>query len=266
MSERHLRDLHTGDAPPMVLVPGIDGTALLFYRQQPLLSEHFDTIAFPLPTASVSSMTMNSLVVDLARLVEEVSSDGVVLLGESFGGALSMSLALQRPDLVRGLVIVNSFPFFDERLKLRAAPWLLRAIPWAAMPIVRRYTSDHLHSPHTNREDVEQFRERAKSIDRDSYIRRMQILAKYDIRERLHEIEVPTLFLAGDRDRLLPSVRWARYMHQRVEGSVLEILEGYGHVCLIDHDLDLTEYVEPWWNESVRRRVPGSPDVSADRG
>lgn len=258
VGERHLRDLRAdrGD-PPIVLVPGIDGTALLFYRQQPLLSERFDTVAFPLPTGSngsgstsvtTSTMTMDTLVASLVQLVEEISNDGAILLGESFGGALSMSLALQRPDLVRGLVIVNSFPYFDERLKLRVAPWLLRSIPWAAMPIVRRYTSDHLHSPHTDAADIAEFRERAKSIDRDSYIRRLQLLAEYDIRDRLGEIEAPTLFLAGDRDHLLPSVRWARYMHERVRPSTMTVLEGYGHVCLIDHDLDLTDHVVPWFD------------------
>ncbi len=260
--ERHLRDLRpTGGDPPVVLVPGIDGTALLFYRQQPLLSERFDTVAFPLPkgvdeSASTSAptdtptqmMTMDTLVASLAQLVEEISNSGAILLGESFGGALSMSLALRRPDLVRGLVIVNSFPYFDERLKLRIAPWLLRSIPWGAMPIVRKYTSDHLHSPHTDAADIAEFRERAKSIDRDSYIRRLQLLADYDIRDRLAEIEAPTLFLAGDRDRLLPSVRWARYMHERVQPSTMTVLEGYGHVCLIDHDLDLTDHVVPWFD------------------
>lgn len=253
---RHLRDLRIGGDPPIVLVPGIDGTALLFYRQQPLLSERFDTIAFPLPTESVSSMSMASLVSDLAALISEVSNEGAVLLAESFGGALSMSVALEHPDLVRGLVIVNSFPYFDERLKLWAAPWLLRAMPWAAMPIVRRYTSDHLHSPHTNADDIAEFRERAKSIDRDSYIRRLQILQRFDIRERLHEITAPTLFLAGDRDRLLPSVRWAQFMHDRVPRSSVETLEGYGHVCLIDHDLDVSDYVIPWW-AGVRDRQTG---------
>lgn len=248
-ASNHLSDLRVGDGPPIVLVPGIDGTALLFYRQQPLLAGGFDTIAFPLPIASVSSMTMASLVSDLADLIREVSSTGAVLLGESFGGALSMSLAVEHPDLVRGLVIVNSFPYLDERVKLRAAPWLLRSIPWVAMTIVRRYTSGHLHSPHTNAEDIAEFRKRAEFIDRDSYIRRLQILASYDIRDRLHEIETPTLFLAGDRDRLLPSVRWARYMHERVARSSLEIMQGYGHVCLIDHDLDITTYIDPWWAE-----------------
>jgi hypothetical protein len=38
-------------------------------------------------------------------------------------------------------------------------------------------------------------------------------------------------------------------MHERVSRSSMEVLEGYGHVCLIDHDLDLTRYVVPWWDE-----------------
>lgn len=209
-----------------------------------------------LPSASPTTMTMASLVDDLTRHVADVEGEGAVLLGESFGGAPSMSVALRHPDLVRGLVLVNSFPCLDERFKLRAAPWLLRSIPWGAMPIVRRYTSDHLHSPHTNREDIAEFRERAKSIDRDSYIRRLQILASYDIRERLDQIEAPTLFLAGDHDRLLPSVRWAGYMHDRVPRSSMSILEGYGHACMIDHDLDLAGHVVPWWNESSGSTPP----------
>jgi pimeloyl-ACP methyl ester carboxylesterase len=240
------------------MVPGIDGTALLFYRQQPLLAARFDVVAFPLPTVAPDAMTMYSLVDDLVQHVERVSDRGVILLGESFGGALSMSTALARPDLVRGLVIVNSFPYLDQRFKLATAPKLLRAIPWGAMPVVRRYTSAHLHSPHTNASDIAEFQTRAKSIDRDSYIRRMEILRDYDIRDRLTMITAPTLFLAGDRDRLVPSPRWARFMSDRVPQSSVTILNGYGHVCLIDHDLDLTEHVVPWWTTVLERnhRVP----------
>ena len=263
---RHLRDLRgPGSGPPIVLVPGIDGTALLFYRQQPLLAEHFDVVAFPLPTQEPDEMTMASLVADLAQMIEEVADENAILVGESFGGALSMSLAISRPDLVAGLVIVNSFPYLDERIKLRVAPRLLRLVPWGAMPIVRRYTSDHLHSPHTDRADIEQFRERAKSIDRDSYIRRLEILSNYDLRDRLGEIESPTLFLAGDRDRLVPSVRWATYMHARTRHSSMTVLEGYGHVCLIDHDLDLTEYVMPWWTDRSTRSFEFPVEASRPR-
>lgn len=239
-------------APPIVLVPGIDGTGLLFYRQQPLLERRFETITFPLPSAEPAAMTMESLSEQLAEVVAAQSSGdpsaGAILLGESFGGALAMYTAIQRPEIVRGLVIVNSFPYLAQRLRLFVAPRLLRVLPWAAMPLVRRYTSTHLHSPHAHRDDIREFLDRARHIDRRSYIRRLEIIRGLDLRDQLHRIVAPTLFLAGDRDRLLPAVRLARYMHERVSRSDVSILEGYGHVCLIDRDLDLLALVAPWWD------------------
>lgn len=240
------------DAPPIVLVPGIDGTALLFYRQQPLLERRFETVTFPLPSADPSGMTMASLSEQLADVVAlqsaASSSAGAILLGESFGGALAMYTAIRRPDIVRGLVIVNSFPYLSQRLRLQVAPRLLRMLPWAAMPLVRRYTSTHLHSPHAHRDDIREFLSRARHIDRRSYIRRLEIIRSLDLRDQLHLIDAPTLFLAGDHDRLLPAERLARYMHERVPHSDVSVLEGYGHVCLIDRDLDLLTRVGPWWD------------------
>jgi 3-oxoadipate enol-lactonase len=49
---------------------------------------------------------------------------------------------------------------------------------------------------------------------------------QYDVRHRLHELRAPTLFLAADRDHLVPSVAQA-------------VLEGHGHICLIAPDIDL---------------------------
>jgi pimeloyl-ACP methyl ester carboxylesterase len=125
------------------------------------------------------------------------------------------------------------------------------------MPVVRLYTSKDLHSPHTNDEDIAEFRESAKSIDRDTSMRRLQILMGYDICERLGQINTPTLFLAGDRDRSLPSVRWANYMQDCVPNSSLAVLEGYGHVCLIEHDLNLTDHVVLWFEESCAEQPSG---------
>lgn len=247
--ERHLSDLTEGDT--IILVPGLDGTALLFYRQIPLLAERFNVVAFPLPDDN--SATMDSLVGELVAVVEEVAPEGAVLLGESFGGALAMSTALARPDLVTGLVIVNSFPWLHDRIQLNVGRLLMKVVPWAAMPFIRRGTETRIHSAHTNADDLKEFHERMLQTGRDGYRRRLTILRSYDIRERLREIKVPTLLLAGDQDRLLPSTKWANYMHERIPNTRLTILPGYGHVCLITHDLDLRKQVLPWWERESRK-------------
>lgn len=239
-------------APTVVFVPGLDGTALLFYRQVPLLARRFNVAAFPLPDDPDASMA--DLVSDLEELIDEVASGEVILCGESFGGALSMRFALDHPDRLAGLVVVNSFPYVRGRLQIHLAPTLLRLVPWGTMALMRRFTESRLHSPHALPEDLAEFHERAKAIGREGYIQRLEILRRYDIRDRLHEIRVPTLYLAADRDQLVDSVDEAKYMAERVPDATLRVLEGYGHVCLINHDLDLLDYVGPWYGRQERKR------------
>ena len=240
----HLSELSSEDT--IVLVPGLDGTALLFYRQIPLLAEQFNVVAFPLPDDNQA--TMESLVEDLAQLIAEVAPEGAILLGESFGGALCLSTFLARPELVKGLVIVNSFPWLENRLQLHAGRLAMKVIPWAAMPHIRRGTQSRIQSAHTSEEDLAEFHLRMLQVGQHGYRRRLEILQHYDLRGRLEEISAPTLLLAGNRDRLIPSERWGTYMNKHIPNSDLHILDGYGHICLINHDLDVASYIGPWWD------------------
>jgi pimeloyl-ACP methyl ester carboxylesterase len=81
---------------------------------------------------------------------------------------------------------------------------------------------------------------------RAGYMNRLKLLRDYDVRHRLHELHRPTLFLAADRDHLVPSVEQARYMADRVPGSLLRVLEGHGHICLIAPDIDLEALLNEW--------------------
>ncbi len=237
-----------GQGPTLIFVPGLDGTALLFYRQVSLLAPHFHILTFPLPNDA--SYTMDSLVELLREVVEKViaqrGAEKVLLCGESFGGALSLSFALAHPQLLRGLVILNSFPKIRHPWQLKLGPWLLKAIPWGAMGLVRRFTEAKLHSPHALPEDLAEFHERMRWVGKVGYIRRLEILQDYDISDRLPEIKTPTLFLAGELDQLVPSVAEANFMANRMPQATVIPLKGYGHICLINHDFNLMDYVGPW--------------------
>ena len=232
----------------LVLVPGLDGTALLFYRQAPILARRFHVETFPLPDDE--SCTIASLVAELKETVDRIArereEERVFLCGESFGGALSLSFALRHPERLAGLVILNSFPYIRQRVRIHLGPALLKLMPWGAMPLVRRFTESRLQSSHTRPEDLEEFHRCALAIGRRGYIRRLELLREYDIRDELHRIEVPTLFLAADEDHLVPSVAEARFMAARMQRATVVVLEGYGHVCMIHHDFDLLEHMEPW--------------------
>jgi pimeloyl-ACP methyl ester carboxylesterase len=121
------------------------------------------------------------------------------------------------------------------------------------MNFVRRLAGKRLHSPHTLPEDLSKYRERVAAGSRTGYIRRLEILRRYDIRERLERVVTPTLFLASDRDHVVPAVSEARYMAARMPRATVRILEGHGHVCLINHELDLLEEITSWIDGGERQ-------------
>src|SRR5712692_3387360 len=109
-----------GKGEAVVLVPGMNGTAYLFYRQTPLLARSYRVATYALRDTAT---TMDQLVEDLADVIQMVApvERRAIVVGESFGGALALSLALAQPERVNALVIVNSFSHFASRLRLHLA-------------------------------------------------------------------------------------------------------------------------------------------------
>jgi pimeloyl-ACP methyl ester carboxylesterase len=247
-----------GHGDPVVLVSGMDGTGNLFYRQVPLLARSYCVATYALRDTAT---TMEELVADLGGVVDAVAPDGgrATIIGESFGGALALSFALARPAQVSRLVVINSFPHFTPQVRLHLARVGLRALPWGAMNVIRRLTASRLHSRHTHRAEIRRFMELTAAASRDGYGNRLQVLTGYDVRHRLQEIRVPTLFLASERDHLVPSVAQARYMAARVPGSTVQILDGHGHICLIAPDINLAAILDAW------QRTSPAFDAARDR-
>ncbi len=235
----------TGDGPPLVLVPGMDGTGRLFYRQVPLLARRYRVATYRLRD---DAPNMATLVDDLALVARSTPAAPapVVVVGESFGGALALSFALVYPRLVAALVILNSFPRFLPQGRLWLAIRALRLMPWEAMPLVRRLTAFRLHSRYTHRAEIRRFMELTRETSREGYIARLRILQAYDVRDRLGELKVPVLFLASERDHLVPAVREAQAMAHHVPEAVVRILPGHGHICLIAPNLDLESLLQEW--------------------
>lgn len=234
-----------GAGAPLVYVPGIDGTGELFYAQLPRLAHRFRIATYRLRDEAVS---MDQLVDDLAAVIGTVSPMGepATLVAESFGGALAMSAALRHPERVGRLVVLNSFARLDAPWRLHVAIGGMQLLPWQVTSGIRRLSSLRHHSPTTPRADVVRSLRVTSTSTRVGYLNRLRILSRYDLRERLPEIAAPTLYLAGDRDTLIPSVRQARFMASRVPRATLRLLEGHGHAPFLAPDVNVDQLLREW--------------------
>ena len=93
---------------------------------------------------------------------------------------------------------------------------------------------------------MRRFFELTRETTKEGYLGRLAILRAYDVREQLHAVAAPTLFLASELDHLVPSVEEARYMAARVPDATVRIPDGDGHICLIAPGVDLAEISERW--------------------
>jgi pimeloyl-ACP methyl ester carboxylesterase len=229
---------------PLVLVPGIDGTGLLFYRQIPALERDFQVTT---TRHRDDARSMADLVEDLDQEIARTAGGRrVTLLGESFGGALTLSYALAHPERVDRVVILNSFAHIEFQARLWLGYQLLRATPWGMMHYVRQLNARRMHSPHTEPDEIRRFHDLMRGTTREGYLSRLRILRDYDVRDHLPSLRVPALYLAADRDTLVPSVEQARLMSGLTPTATMRILEGHGHSCLIAPDLDLAEILDEW--------------------
>ena len=253
MSDRYdPRPIISGQGAAIVLVPGMNGSGELFYRQIPLLERSYRVATYSLRD---DADTHEMLADDLAAIIDAVAPGGhrALIVGESFGGTVALACALKHPERVEGLVILNSFPFFAPQARLRLAMAALSLVPWGVMPIVRRVTAFRLHSRHTHATEIRRFLELTAKATRDGYLNRLRLLTRFDVRDRLGGITMPTLLLAAECDHLVPAVEQARYMAARVPSSTMRVLEGHGHICLIAPDLDLDLILREWWLSTSER-------------
>ncbi len=234
-----------GSGPLLVYVAGLDGTGELFYKQAPALKRSYRVATFR--SREEGRFTYDDLASDIAAMIGELGVERATIVGESFGGTVALQFALRYPAMVERLVIINSFPRFRGRLRIELAamlaPMMRPQLTWA----VRRAGNVlGLMTDGVSQEDRRRFFETVRTVKREGYARRLRLIADLNIEERLSEIQTPTLFIAGDRDWLIPSVQEAQTMASRMPQATVKVIVGAGHACLLGDCVSLAGLLAEW--------------------
>jgi pimeloyl-[acyl-carrier protein] methyl ester esterase len=162
-----------------------------------------------------------------SRKLAEAIVPGTVLIGWSMGGMMALQLMKVIPEKIRALVLVSTTPKF---VKTHDFPHALPEVTLQRMEErVREQGIFAFHSIIFKRDEVIGL----EDVPKEKALLELAELGRADMREGLERIKVPTLIIHGDLDRTcLPSA--AKYMHEKIARSELAMLEGVGHVPMLE--------------------------------
>ena len=229
-----------GSGPLLVYIAGLDGTGQLFFKQAPLLTHTYRVVTFR--SRDNGQFTYDDLADDVAAIIQDLGEQQATILGESFGGTVALNFSLRYPRMVERLVVVNSFPRFRNRLTINLGVRLASGLPFRLLWPARRAASIlGLLVDGVNGVDRRRFWRAIRTVSAQAYLRRLQLIAELNVVSRLSEIRTPSLFVAGDRDMLISSVREANDMAARMSNARVRIIKGAGHACLLGNRVRLDE-------------------------
>jgi pimeloyl-ACP methyl ester carboxylesterase len=209
----HVRYFEAGSGPPLVCLHGASGLLLTPGHEQ--LSHRYRVIAFEMPGFGQSpentrTNSVAELAGTLANAISGIGIDTFSLLGWSFGSRPALWLALQQPDRVSALVL-------EAPGAIRVGPRLIpRSAEETAALLFKNPQQRGLFVPSDR---SVQAKERAL-VDR---IRGPEQDPAF--RERMRDINTPTLVLFGTEDRLCSSDAGHHYLELMPNASLVLVYD-----------------------------------------
>jgi pimeloyl-ACP methyl ester carboxylesterase len=228
-----------GEGPPLVLIRGLS-RSLRFWPEEFLepLRERFSIVLFDHRGIGRSELGewrfhIEDMADDLAAILEHAGIARAHVFGISLGGMVAQELALRHRERIDRLVLGATYGH-PRRPGPRFASFA-HLLTGSAMksPRGQRLQGRVLLTPRFVRErpDIPHgWHERllAEPMNKRAVVRQMIAALKHNTWDRLDRLDMPTLVITGDDDRLIP-MRNSELLAERIPAARLEVLPGLGH-------------------------------------
>jgi pimeloyl-ACP methyl ester carboxylesterase len=256
-----------GDGPSLFLVHGASSDMAVFEPTViPLLADRFHLTAYDRPGMGYTSerpSNADELGVQAriaAGVIEASGLQSPIVVAHSYGGAVALRLALDRPDLISGLVLIAPVAYEWPG----GVSWHLY---WSSNPLAGPVFNNLLVPPFAAgavesglqgafhpQSPPENYLEEAASMRavRPHALRanaQDMVAAKREIisqQVRYPGITMPVAILAGDADRVVSTTIHSRQLARTLTNVRLDVLPGVGHLpheMAPERLIDLVEWV-----------------------
>lgn len=189
---------------------------------------------------------------DLNELLAALGITGkVYLCGISMGGLIAQSFVLRYPERVLAVVLSNTYSFLGYEYIAAAIGADVETLKQTK--ITNQYVYEALTKADKGdwdlaghmlqaseallKEDIAQdlfFDDQVYAHSKQERIKTQAATGSFDSRDKLDQIKCPTLIIGSENDMVVPLV-CSEYLHERIWGSELLVLEGANHVPTLDN-------------------------------
>lgn len=250
------------DKPLLVFFPGMDGTGMLLRYQIEAfnLAETFDIRCLAMPSDDLSTwQQLTNRAIALLKQEIGLKRRPVYLCGESFGGCLALRVALQAPDLLDRIILVNPASCFNQQTWLKWASYLPAWVPAAIYHLGVVGLLPLLGSLGRMAErESQDLLAAMQSVSQPSSTWRLNLLREFEINSQaLARVNQPVLVIASRNDWLLPSAIESKRLITFLPNAQRVMLKNSGHACLLETDINLMDIL------SAQNFVPTSEVYAA---
>jgi pimeloyl-ACP methyl ester carboxylesterase len=239
----------------LLLLHGFAASTFSWREVLPALGEWGRTVAFdrpafglterPLPESWQGDWTaQNPYAVDAqaeltAAVMDQLGIDEAVLVGNSAGGAVAMLTALEHPQRVKALVLIDPSVYSGGN-QSSIARWLANTPQMRRMgPLIARqiqgwgldFARSAWHDPTQLSDSIwEGYQRPLQAADWDRALWEMTAAsAPSGLPGRLAELTLPVLVITGDDDRIVPTEQSVK-LAEELPNAELVVLPACGHV------------------------------------
>jgi 3-oxoadipate enol-lactonase len=234
----------SGDAVPIVFLHGVGSDKSVWAPQLEHFGRSRRAVAFDYPGYGESDLaaagtTRDDFAAAILAAMDAQEIDRAHVCGLSLGGVIAIAMHHAAPERCAALILADTFAVHPDGQGIYersiAASAAMSELAAARTPV--------LLAPGASEELHQEVRETMARVDPDAFRIGAEAVWLADQAERAKAIDVPTLILVGDQDRITPP-ELSHQLAKLIPGAEVHSLAGAGHLSNIERPGDFNAAVE----------------------
>ena len=237
-------EIHGDQEQTLLILNGIMMSSASWQAFLPMLIKHQKVVLVDFFDQGKSddlegSYTQAIQVAVVHELISALKLTQVTLLGISYGGEVAMKVAIEHKGLIDRLILANTTAYTNQQLKAIGDAWIYAANTCDGK-IFFKNTIPPIYSSGFYERNIQWLTAREavfeKAFDERWYqgFARLVVSAEtHDARQRLNEIDVPTLIIGAEEDFITP-LSCQRELHEHIKSSKFVVIQDCGHASMYE--------------------------------